>query len=1322
MEFTRHNHAYSAHVFTRIISALALVALMAGCSSAAREASAPSDPAKVEPNTTSGATLFSVGGSVSGLLGSSLALQNNARDYLAIGKDGNFQFAAALAKESAYKVSVLTQPSAPSQTCIVTQGSGTLAAANVANVTVACTTNTYTVGVTVTGLTSTAGLVLQLNSAHDLPISANGTFTFDTPIPSAGPYSVTVLTNPAMPIQTCIVTQGIGTVTDANIDTVAIACTTNAYSVSGSVSGLAGSGLVLQNNKGDNLALGVPANGNANFNFAIAVASGNPYSVSVLTQPSSPTQTCAVTNASGTIGASGVANVVVACTTNTYSVSGNVAGLTGSGLVLNNNGTVVSLAGNSFALTLTSGTKYNIGVTTQPSNPAQVCSVNNGSGTVTSANISNISVTCSTSSFSVGGSVSGLAAGSSVILQNNSGDNLTVSSNSAFTFLAPVASGAKYSVSVLTQPGSPSQTCTVANGTGSIGNAAVTNVAITCVINNFTVGGTITGLSGSGLVLRNNGANDLTVAANSGSFTFTTAVASNAPYAVTVFTDPNNPSQTCSVTGGSGTVTTASITSVSINCTTNTYTISGSVTGLAGTGLILQNNGADNYPVSANGNFTFATKIASNGKYVVTVLTQPASLTQTCSVTNGSSNVTNVNISNVVVNCVTNNYTVTGNVTGLAGTGLVLTNSSKPILLNANNTFTLTLASGTAYNIVVGTQPSTPTQNCSVTNPSGNVTNANISNVSINCVTITYPVTATAGANGTITPGSAVVNQGATFSFTVTPNTGYTADISGCFGTTVTNVAGPTITYATGPVTAACTVTANFTIIAYAISGAANPVLGGTVTTTTLTVNYNSTANFTITAAVGYSIASVSGCGGAPLANVASPITYATGAVTAACTVTANFSLNSYTVTATAGANGTITPASTTVNHGLTISFTVTPSAGYRAIVTGCGGTLANGIYTTAAITADCTVTASFAIMPRIAAGSGHTCALSSAGAVQCWGNNYSGQLGNGSSGTGTVSLTPVPVTGLSGPATALAAGDGHTCALTSAGAVQCWGYNLFGQLGIGGTGSNSPIPIQVTGLSGPVTALVAGEQHTCALTSGGAVQCWGWNFYGQLGIGSATNSSIPVTVTGLSGPVTALAAGNYHTCALTSAGAVQCWGNNGYGQLGNGNTINFATPVTVTGLSGPVTALAAGRIHTCALMTSMGGVQCWGWNFYGQLGNNSTTDSLIPVTAAGLSGPVKVLVTGDNYTCGLTSTGAVQCWGLNSVGQLGNSSTTNSAAPVTVGLSGPATALAAGTDHNCALISTGAVQCWGNNSSGELGNGSTPNSATPVTVVGLSL
>jgi alpha-tubulin suppressor-like RCC1 family protein len=355
---------------------------------------------------------------------------------------------------------------------------------------------------------------------------------------------------------------------------------------------------------------------------------------------------------------------------------------------------------------------------------------------------------------------------------------------------------------------------------------------------------------------------------------------------------------------------------------------------------------------------------------------------------------------------------------------------------------------------------------------------------------------------------------------------------------------------------------------------------------------------------------------------------------------------------------------------------------------------------------------------PVIAGGAHHTCALSSAGAVRCWGENAHGELGNG---TSINSRTPVAVSGLSSGFVAIAAGNGYACALSSAGAVQCWGDNQFGQLGNGTSHTIERSPVAVSRLSGKVVAIAAGAFHTCALSSAGAVQCWGENSHGELGNGTSLNSSTPVAVAGVSSGFVAIAAGRGHACALGNTGAIQCWGDNQFGQLGNGTNDNSRTPVAVARLSGKVVAIAAGDFYTCVL-SSAGAVQCWGENSHGQLGNGMHNNSSTPVAVSGLSGGFVAIAAGTGHTCALGTTGAMQCWGDNEFGQLGNGTNNSSRTPVAVArLSAAVIAIAAGAFHTCALSSPDAAQCWGENTYGELGNGTSLNSSTPVAVSGLT-
>ncbi len=351
-----------------------------------------------------------------------------------------------------------------------------------------------------------------------------------------------------------------------------------------------------------------------------------------------------------------------------------------------------------------------------------------------------------------------------------------------------------------------------------------------------------------------------------------------------------------------------------------------------------------------------------------------------------------------------------------------------------------------------------------------------------------------------------------------------------------------------------------------------------------------------------------------------------------------------------------------------------------------------------------------------IAACGDHTFDLLTTGGVKCWGVNWYGQLGDG---TTTQHSTPVDVVGLGSGVAAVAAGGDHTCALLTTGGVKCWGWNYYGQLGDGTTAQRS-VPVDVVGLGSGVAAIAACYLHTCALTTINGAKCWGWNEYGQLGDGTTTSRSTPVDVVGLGSGVAAIAAGEEHTCALLTTGGVKCWGRNRDGQLGDGTTSPRITPVDVVGLASGAAAVAAGYFHTCALLTT-GGVKCWGGNWFGQLGDGTTTDRSTPVDVVGLGSGAAAIAAGEVHTCALLTTGGVKCWGYNGYGQLGDGTRTQRSTPVdVVGLGSGAAAIAAGGSHTCALLTTGGVKCWGRNEYGQLGDGTTTQRSTPVDVVGL--
>lgn len=421
-----------------------------------------------------------------------------------------------------------------------------------------------------------------------------------------------------------------------------------------------------------------------------------------------------------------------------FSVGGTVTGLTGSGLVLQNNGgddfTVAGDGSFTFAGRLADGALYNVTVRSQPD--GQNCVVRNASGTIAQASVSTVEVSCTANaasgSFSVGGIVSGLS-GSQLVLQLNGGDDLAIASNGRFTFATSLAGGTQYRVAVSAQPANPTQVCTIAGGNGTVGGANVTTVRVACASQTFAVGGTVIGLLGSGLALRNEGGDDLVVAKDGG-FTFPTEVASGGSYDVTVRTQPSDPRQSCTVINGRGTVAGGDIGNVVVSCDTSDFTIGGTVRDLAGSGLVLRNNGGDELTVNAGGSFTFHTAMPIGATYDVKVAQQPRDPEQSCTVANGSGTVGDRNVTNVTVQCSTRGFLISVRVRDLRGSGLVIQNNGADDLAIASDgryEFSTPLPSGASYNVTVANRPRG--QTCDVRHGSGSVKDSDVRDVEVRC-------------------------------------------------------------------------------------------------------------------------------------------------------------------------------------------------------------------------------------------------------------------------------------------------------------------------------------------------------------------------------------------------------------------------------------------------------------------------------------------------------------------------------------------------------------------------------------------------------------
>ena len=776
---------------------------------------------------------YSVGGTVSGLSGT-VVLQDNGGDDLSVSANGSFTFATALASGAAYSVTVKTNPSG--QSCSVASGSGTIASANVTNVAVSCTNSArYSVGGTVSGLSGT--VVLQDNGGDDLSVSANGSFTFATALASGAAYSVTVKTNPSG--QSCSVASGSGTIASANVTNVAVSCA--ATSATGSdnfnrADGSLGAGWAAISDGALVISSQVVA-GTASAGVSGDIRTAEAYTSDQYSQVEvTSTQLTGgqwigpmVRAQNGGLNAyvglyswkngSPVLQLFKRSGANSWTQLGSTysSGPLAAGTQLK-----VTAVGSTISFLLNGAVRITATDTSLSGGAPGIMSygtgrVDNWAGAALGGG--------GGTTFTVGGTVSGLSG--TVVLQDNGGDDLSVSANGSFTFATALASGAAYSVTVKTNPSG--QSCSVASGSGTIASANVTNVAVSCaatsatgsdnfnradgslgagwaaisdgalVISSQVVAGTASaGVSGDirtaeaytsdqysqvevtstqltggqwigpmvraqngglnayvGLYSWKNGSPVLQLFKRSGANSWTQlgSTYSSGPLAAGTQLKVTAVGSTISFLLNGAVRITATDTSLSGGAPGimsygtgrvdnwagaalgggggTTFTVGGTVSGLSGT-VVLQDNGGDDLSVSANGSFTFATALASGAAYSVTVKTNPSG--QSCSVASGSGTIASANVTNVAVSCTNSaRYSVGGTVSGLSGTVVLQDNGGDDLSVSANGSFTFAtaLASGAAYSVTVKTNPSG--QTCSVASGSGTIASANVTNVAVSC-------------------------------------------------------------------------------------------------------------------------------------------------------------------------------------------------------------------------------------------------------------------------------------------------------------------------------------------------------------------------------------------------------------------------------------------------------------------------------------------------------------------------------------------------------------------------------------------------------------
>ena len=1136
----------------------------------------------------------------------------------------------------------------------------------------------HSIGGTVQGLGAGKDLVLGLLS-ENLTVNANGTFTFVTPLLADVPYSVVVSAQPAH--QTCFVSGASGVISDTAVLNLAVTCSDNpSYKVGGTVSNLGGT-VVLQTGSREK-----SATSSGSFQFTEAFYLDETYNVSVKTQPSAY-EACSVTNGSGTLANSDVNNISVTCTATHYRIGGTVTGLlSNSSLVLELNGdeqrTVTGNGTFEFPSHLLVGSAFSVLVDSQPL--GQSCTLSGGSGNVAAESNSSVEISCTPVNYPVEGTVSGLPSGGQLGMKLNGGNTFNITANGSTTFASAIPF--RQALSLQTVSLSQGVSCAITDVPAIQPVGGVNTISVSCSMNSHPLGGTLSGLAaGKSLTLRNM-AEDLMKTSN-GAFVFPTGILYDQNFAVTVLTQPSH--QTCMVTNGSGTMPDAAVTNIGVNCSDDpTFPVGGNISGLVGS-VVLQ-SGTLEKTISSNGAFQFDQQFYEGDSYNVLVKTHPAQ-PQTCLVSNGSGTVATASVQNISVNCTTDSYLVGGTVSGiLPGNSVTLRlNSTENLALSSsNNTFQFTSSVSGTTNFSVSILSSPSDQSCSLANSSSSTPPVqNVSSLHLTC----QPGSISWGSNPTLNnaclaeiPGAASLGSGvtATYSGTLAGSSGSVASggVSGTstgFSATLTNLTRQNID---------STWQAQFS----------NPSGNLSIARVLRIVSQNTTELLQ----------------GSPSATIGLNRSSGTELPRAGCGASC-----------ASGAKGSVT-----VGDGVCV---ITSDSKAKCWGGAPFGQFSDGY--TSAQTFPANVSGLTANVTAIATGQSATCAAHS-GAVKCWGaRNEQSQLGISNT---TIRLeSPTAIASLSSGITDVSIAARHACALKSGGTIACWGLNNVGQFGNSTTdNTGTSTPTDISGLSN-VVEVKTGYAFTCVRLSSASgspstnVRCAGANSSGQLGNGgSGSTQSTPVNVN-LAVTFTAIDAGDLHACGITGAEYLRCWGQNTFGQSGQSGTGNVTSPnvVNKAGAVGfQVTKIGLGGNSSCAVEKTTGAAYCWGQNNYGQLGNGNTTNSSVPALVSELSSGVSAIDVGHSFACALKTDSTVWCWGRNNFGQLGRGSAgspslVNSSTPVQVTGITTATQIKVGPQHACAVLSSGALQCWGQNGSslglGTLGAASASSPVVPYNI-----
>ena len=767
---------------------------------------------------------YPVSGQIVGLVANTNVTLSNGADTIAA-PNGHYAFPTLVAYTRPYAVSIVTSPAF--QSCVFTNSgtsSGTVPIGGVSNANITCTPQSFSLGGTISGLTGNANVTLQ--NGPDTIATTNGSFTFPTHVPYGANYNISLAT----PLgQTCAFSPanaGNAIMPAAAVSNLTVVCAATQYPLGGTISGLVSNTNVTLTNGNDTVSVS-----NGAYSFPTRLVAGTTYAIS-LTAPNA--QTCVFSPSgvnAGTMPMAAVGSVNIVCTPQSFSLGGHVAGLVANmNVSLTRGGDTVSTGNGAytFPTPVAYGANFNITVAAPL---GQSCVFGNGnstySGIMAAANTTNIDMTCSANTYTVGGSVTGLVTSTNVTLQN--GNDTVTATNGTYTFPTRVAYNTTYNVSLMSPAG---QTCAFSGAHGgTMGAGAVSNIGVACTANTYSLGGSISGLINNANVTVRQGGD--TLVASNGSYTLPTPVAYAAVYDITL-TSPAG--QTCTFGDGNtfaiASMGTSNVTNANVSCSPSQYSVGGTVTGLVGSGNVTLQNGSDSLSAH-NGAYTFATTVAYNSNYNVT-LASPAG--QTCVFSGAHSGTMGAsNVSSIGVTCSPMTFSIGGSVSGLVtNTNVTLHNGSDTVAVsNGSYTFPTAMAFNSSYAATL-TSPSGQTCLFSPTNSNvGTVPAAAVTSINVTCGPQTYSLGGTVSglvsntnvtlqdANDTI----AVGNGSYTLPTGLPYNTAYTVTLTSPSGQTCAFTGGHSGTLGAANVT---TINVSCSPLSYPVGGVVSGLVGNT--------------------------------------------------------------------------------------------------------------------------------------------------------------------------------------------------------------------------------------------------------------------------------------------------------------------------------------------------------------------------------------------------------------------------------------------------------------------------------------------------------------